>query len=840
MAFGQNNDIQFSAGLDSSQYKRELTSMMRSTRNFGVNMGNSVKSIESPFKSLKGTLIQASSNLIILSASYIALKKSMEGLLGPGFQVNSMLETNSIAFDKMIGKTTDVKQYMRDLTTFAIKTPFSMEGVVSGTKKLIAYGFQAKETIGVMRRLGDATAGLGMSTEGLDRIILAVGQIRSKGKLLGNEAKQLAETGLNIYQAVADNLNISLAKAMKMGEDGMISSTLALESLYKFIDNRFGGMMEKQQKTYAGALAALKDNIGILNGIIVKDMFTGVTNTMVKVNNIFGNFFESYNYWVDSGMSTTNAFLYSFNNIINSSGKFNGVVSILEKAMNAYSVFKGELTKGYNSGNLFDGFKNGLRSSLVELFGLNSEIVILFDTMKKVSSTLIDIAKKTINFWNGLSDSTKENLVNLSVGIYLAAKAVPLITPIFLVLQQINGELKFAIDGFKNLFTNISKVFKFNKASNVLAGNELKLLEIKNKRELLNISTKQKANELQIKYNVLKKQENDLVARGASIQKIQSNRMKQELIKNKYDSLKSSYNSKLNYNTSQMNMYKPDIKKGGILDAIGLGSMFGAGSGAAGAVAASGASGAASTGAIAGGLKVAVLAAGKLALVLGGVAVAAAAIAVAVGLGITAFKTFQKDAVFMERMKKQGEDIRKAWVGFVNGIKSAWNKFYNENKVIFTEINNMLKDLFAGNGDLIKGVLDLLLKGFKSILVVAKLLLPVFKAIVYALVSTRDAWSDLVADFKDDKNIMDNLKTIFNAPSTIGGAYKSNYKEYYTPTSTALSTSATEKSFSGYSLAGGTTQVVNVNLDAKNFKDVNTAVGTLSTLQNNLRMGTTY
>ena len=85
---------------------------------------------------------------------------------------------------------------LSDLQDFAQVTPFDLESVTNGSRRLLAMGFSAEQIIPVMTAVGDAAAGLGMQAEGIDRITLAMGQMAAKGKVSAEEIRQLAEAGI--------------------------------------------------------------------------------------------------------------------------------------------------------------------------------------------------------------------------------------------------------------------------------------------------------------------------------------------------------------------------------------------------------------------------------------------------------------------------------------------------------------------------------------------------------------------------------------------------------------------------------------------------------------------
>ena len=55
----------------------------------------------------------------------------------------------------------------------------------------------------MLRSIGDASAAAGKGKEGIDRIALALGQMRAKGKVPSEEMRQLTEANIEAWDILA-------------------------------------------------------------------------------------------------------------------------------------------------------------------------------------------------------------------------------------------------------------------------------------------------------------------------------------------------------------------------------------------------------------------------------------------------------------------------------------------------------------------------------------------------------------------------------------------------------------------------------------------------------------
>lgn len=170
-------------------------------------------------------------------------------------------EQTRIAMTSMIGSADMAQQHLDDLRMFAMRTPFQFMGLTDMSRQLQAYGFAAKEVIPAMTAIGDAVSALGGSEELLNRVVLAIGQIRATGKTRGEELRQLASAGIPALRYLSQELGVTVSQVQKLSEEGKIAAEVAIPALFKGMTQQFGGMMAAQMETTAGRFSNLRDKI---------------------------------------------------------------------------------------------------------------------------------------------------------------------------------------------------------------------------------------------------------------------------------------------------------------------------------------------------------------------------------------------------------------------------------------------------------------------------------------------------------------------------------------------------------------------------------------------------
>lgn len=231
-----------------------------------------------------------STGLGVLGANIVTkLADVGSSIISTGFSFNSLKENAEIAFTTMLGSGEGAKKFLNDLSVFAEQTPFELPGLIQSAQKLTAFGFSASKVIPMLTNIGDATAGLGGSPELLNRITLALGQIKAKGKVQADEMLQLTEAGIPAWDILAEKLGVTVPKAMEMTRKGMVNSQVAIDGLLEGMNRRFGGLMEKQSQTWSGVTSTLKDKFRSLSAQALEPFFKVALKGL-----------QTFNKWTDS------------------------------------------------------------------------------------------------------------------------------------------------------------------------------------------------------------------------------------------------------------------------------------------------------------------------------------------------------------------------------------------------------------------------------------------------------------------------------------------------------------------------------------------------------------
>jgi phage tail tape-measure protein len=115
------------------------------------------------------------------------------GLGAAAIKTAANIETQKIAFGKLLKDVDKGAKLFEDLKRFSAETPLQLDDITKGAQKLLAFGVAAEDVEGKLRRLGDVALG---NSETLDRLTNAYGKLKAKGKATLEELNMFATSWL--------------------------------------------------------------------------------------------------------------------------------------------------------------------------------------------------------------------------------------------------------------------------------------------------------------------------------------------------------------------------------------------------------------------------------------------------------------------------------------------------------------------------------------------------------------------------------------------------------------------------------------------------------------------
>lgn len=210
----------------------------------------------------------------------VAVSSASNALIG----YNANMEQARIGLETLLGSAGAAEVFLSDLKTMAANTPFEFPQLQDASQKFLAFGFAAKDVLPTLEAVGNAAAGLGKGADGINRAVLAIGQIKAKGRVQAEELLQLAELGIPAYQILAEKLKLTGDQVANIGNEG-ISAKTAIDALVAGMNERFPEMMKRQSDTMTGMFSTIKDNMSMIFGGLGEGLFNQLQGATATFRN---------------------------------------------------------------------------------------------------------------------------------------------------------------------------------------------------------------------------------------------------------------------------------------------------------------------------------------------------------------------------------------------------------------------------------------------------------------------------------------------------------------------------------------------------------------------------
>ena len=269
----------------------DLTGAMKKTtrqaQDFGTSISRSLKNVT--------RIVQG----ILVSQIFYGIIRDIKEATSAVFAFSREMEQANMSFGVLMKNQKQAGVFVEALQEFAAATPFSFEDAEIGARRLMAFGFQAKEVIPMLKAISDMTAvtaqvsGAGGAGGGatlqMERITRALGQIQTKGRLMQQEMNQLTEAGVPAFEILREKLGLTSEELGQIGRQG-INARTAINAILEGIEDRFQGASDKMEATTTGIMNKIHDQFLFLGQRVTTGMFdkwknqlNGISSTMQKM-----------------------------------------------------------------------------------------------------------------------------------------------------------------------------------------------------------------------------------------------------------------------------------------------------------------------------------------------------------------------------------------------------------------------------------------------------------------------------------------------------------------------------------------------------------------------------
>jgi len=182
------------------------------------------------------------------------------------------------------------QQLLREIQLLGLESPFENSLVVQTFQQGMAFGFTSEQAMRLTRASLDLASGLGLSGYEMSVIGMVMGQIRSSGKLMGQDLMQLRSRGINLADMLQDQLGVSIEQFNAGLKTGKYNMDDLLDVFGDFAATNFAGAGKRMARTFQGIMSTLQDLKETAITTIFKDPFDQVTAAASDALDVVTNF----------------------------------------------------------------------------------------------------------------------------------------------------------------------------------------------------------------------------------------------------------------------------------------------------------------------------------------------------------------------------------------------------------------------------------------------------------------------------------------------------------------------------------------------------------------------
>ncbi len=235
-----------------------------------MKMNNAARDHTAEINNQRAQLGQLIQQAVQLAAAYVSIRTAVSAVQ-TGMNFNMMLQQNQTAFQVMLGDAGKAKNLMQQLRDIQNTTGIGVAEGASGSKQLLAYGFQAQDLVKELTMLKTVASAVNVP---LNDMIYVYGTLRAQGRAYMRDITQFTMRGIPMYQALSDSMGVPVSQLKELVKQGKIGFEQVQAAMVHMTSEGgvFGGMLQAIMNTLPGQIQVMKNQFQTTMGAITAPM----------------------------------------------------------------------------------------------------------------------------------------------------------------------------------------------------------------------------------------------------------------------------------------------------------------------------------------------------------------------------------------------------------------------------------------------------------------------------------------------------------------------------------------------------------------------------------------
>lgn len=175
--------------------------------------------------------------------------------------LSDQIKRMKMAFSTQLGGDTAAQSFLNEIYAFDKQSPFDTMQIAQQAQLMLNTGWQRNDILPDLENIGDWAAAMGKGEAGISSVVIALGQMRQKGRVYAEEMLQLTEAGVSGWEYLAQSLGVSTAQVREMVEDGAVSVDDAIKGIIGGMDEFAGTAARTANETIGGMLDQISSTL---------------------------------------------------------------------------------------------------------------------------------------------------------------------------------------------------------------------------------------------------------------------------------------------------------------------------------------------------------------------------------------------------------------------------------------------------------------------------------------------------------------------------------------------------------------------------------------------------
>lgn len=293
-------------GVDTSKFIKGMSGAVNVTKTGLNQMRLGAEAFESQWNDMTDGIKDTRRIIsgILISQGFYSLMNGLTFGASEALTFAQNMETAAVSMEYFVDgadKAAKSLAFLREMNEFAARTPFSTEQALEMSKYIQAVGISMNTSKAFLEVVTDAAAATGATEENLQRVIFALGQMQTKGRVANEEIRQLANANIPIYQILQEELNLTGDQISNIGKY-WIDADKAIVAILRGLEKRYDGAADRISDTMSGMIDTIADNSKIIAQAAGQGAYDGLKNVMTGVRDMLDEYRDTVTEFGSAGL----------------------------------------------------------------------------------------------------------------------------------------------------------------------------------------------------------------------------------------------------------------------------------------------------------------------------------------------------------------------------------------------------------------------------------------------------------------------------------------------------------------------------------------------------------